>query len=78
MSFFYEYIVLEVSPSIRIIPGTSNAISRLPLTPPSRKPGFELYSTRPFTRCIFRRIGLSTSGDMARSLEEGFVGRDLE
>ncbi|KIK15632.1 hypothetical protein PISMIDRAFT_687092, partial [Pisolithus microcarpus 441] len=53
----------------RLIPN----ISRPPLTHPSRKLGFVFYSTRPFERYIFRRICLSTSGDMARSLEKGFV-----
>ncbi|KIK12001.1 hypothetical protein PISMIDRAFT_689896, partial [Pisolithus microcarpus 441] len=57
----------------RVIPNTADSIPRPLLTHPSRKLGFEFYSTKPFERYIFRRICLSTSGDMAHSLEKGFV-----
>ncbi|KAI5988014.1 hypothetical protein EDD15DRAFT_2520430 [Pisolithus albus] len=66
-----------ISLRVCITPSPVNAISRPPLTHPSRKPGFELYSTRAFERCIFRRIQPSTSEDISRSLEKGFVGQKL-
>ncbi|KAI5981598.1 hypothetical protein EDD15DRAFT_2203763 [Pisolithus albus] len=71
------WVSYAISLHVRITPGPVNAISRPPLTRPSRKPGFELYSTRAFGQCIFCCIQPSTSEDISQSLEKGIVGRNL-